>query len=136
MRLVCRSHYFFDLYLPVANALILFLGALLSMVPTVLAATFGVQNFGAKLGLLYVSFSFGGLAGPPLAGLTYDKTHSFVPMQIMTGCFWFLAGLSALALRMVSERDARRKEAEAVAGAVEGKTPPAPAKRVMGIRVM
>ncbi len=29
-----------------------FAGALLSMVPTVLASTFGVQNFGAKMGLL------------------------------------------------------------------------------------
>ncbi len=81
----------------------------MSMIPTVTASIGGTEFFASKMGLLYVSFSPGGLASPPLAGLAYDRTGSFVPMQLMTGVA-FVAGLAWLVgLRIASGREIDRR---------------------------
>lgn len=83
-----------------------FAGATMSMIPTVLTAICGPENFASKMGLLYISYSPGGLASPPLAGLSLDKTGSFAPMQIMTGVAFACALVSLVSLRVANGREA------------------------------
>ncbi|KAI9005677.1 major facilitator superfamily domain-containing protein [Hyaloraphidium curvatum] len=97
-----------------------FAGSLLSMIPTVLAAIVGIENFAGKMGLLYLSFAPGGLASPPLAGLSLDKTGTYLAMQLLVASAWVAAGTTAALLRVVLGREAERagKEGKKLGGKV------------------
>jgi MFS family permease len=54
------------------------------------ADSFGGRSFGAVMSLLEISFGLGGAIGPPLAGLLFDRTGSYlIPFSLV------LAGLGA-----------------------------------------
>jgi MFS family permease len=52
-------------------------GGYVGLAPAVTSEFFGVQNLGRVLGTYYTSAGFGALVGPPLAGLTIDRTGSY-----------------------------------------------------------
>jgi MFS transporter, OFA family, oxalate/formate antiporter len=45
--------------------------------PTLVMGYFGGRNVSGIIGILYTSFAFGSLAGPPAAGYVYDATKSY-----------------------------------------------------------
>ena len=52
-------------------------GGFIALSPAVMAHLFGTATMGRLVGLLYTSAGIGALVGPPLAGLTVDKTGSY-----------------------------------------------------------
>lgn len=52
-------------------------GGYVGLAPAVMSEFFGVQGLGRVIGTYYTSAGFGALVGPPLAGLTIDRTGSY-----------------------------------------------------------
>ncbi len=57
-------------------------GGFIALSPTVTAELFGLVGLGSILGTLYTAAGFGGLVGPPIAGLLIDLTGSYSPAII------------------------------------------------------
>jgi len=78
-------------------AFALFLGAgyggFIALAPTVTAELFGLVGLGSILGTLYTAAGFGGLIGPPVAGLLIDLTGSYSTAIIAAMMLSFLAFL-------------------------------------------
>jgi len=71
------------------------------------ADSFGGRSFGAVMSLLEIAFGLGGAIGPPLAGLLFDRTGSYlIPFSLV------LAGLGAsLGVALFMYRPPRREGA-------------------------
>eukprot|EP01114_Cavostelium_apophysatum_P003798 TRINITY_DN13932_c0_g1_i1.p1 TRINITY_DN13932_c0_g1~~TRINITY_DN13932_c0_g1_i1.p1 ORF type:complete len:367 (-),score=29.52 TRINITY_DN13932_c0_g1_i1:16-1116(-) len=53
-------------------------GGFISTLPTVAAEYFGIQKVGSIIGPLYSSAAIGNTVGPPIAGIIFDKTGSYL----------------------------------------------------------
>jgi MFS family permease len=61
----------------IAACLGLSLGAEIDIIAYLSTRYFGLKNYGAIFGTIVGVLAFGGGVGPTLAGLVYDKTHSY-----------------------------------------------------------
>ena len=52
-------------------------GGFIALSPAVIAGLFGTEGLGGLIGLSYTGAGFGGLVGPPLAGLIIDRSGSY-----------------------------------------------------------
>ncbi len=52
-------------------------GGFIALSPAVIAGLFGTEGLGGLIGLSYTGAGFGGLVGPPLAGLIIDTSGSY-----------------------------------------------------------
>jgi MFS family permease len=80
------------LFLAFSSIYGVFAGAYVSLFPTALAESFGVQNFASVNGLLYMIRGFGTLIGTPVAGSLIHRqvgrhmSSSFEKTSLMVGC--------------------------------------------------
>ena len=80
------------LFLAFSSIYGVFAGAYVSLFPTALVESFGVQNFASVNGLLYMIRGFGTLIGTPVAGslihrqLGKHMSSSFEKTSVMVGC--------------------------------------------------
>ncbi len=58
------------------------IGAEGDFIPFVVKRYFGVRNFGSIYGTLFAIFALGGIAGPVLFGLSFDKLASYSPAAL------------------------------------------------------
>lgn len=87
-------------------------GGFVALSPAVIADLFGTDGLGALIGVTYTAAAFGGLIGPPLAGVVIDATS--YPWAIGTSLVLGLASSAALAAvrdGATSPDDRRRRAA-------------------------
>ncbi|MDY7105226.1 MAG: MFS transporter [Actinomycetota bacterium] len=73
-------------------------GGFIALGPALAAHLFGLRGLGGVLGAMYTSAGFGGLIGPPFAGLLTDLTGSYTAAIVAALCFGLVA--FALLLRL------------------------------------
>lgn len=64
-----------------------FAGGVISLIPSVTSALFGVNKIGAVTGLLYSSTAVGNLLAAPIGGFLHDAYHSYYPPISVAGGF-------------------------------------------------
>eukprot|EP01038_Epipyxis_sp_PR26KG_P006516 gene6516-8956_t len=73
-----------------------FAGGIISLIPTVCASLFGLENLGTVLGLVYSATAVGNILSAPIGGFLYDKYHRYQPSIAVVGSFVMLGGLISL----------------------------------------
>jgi len=58
-------------------------GALLSVFPALTAAQFGLKNYGANYGIVYLAWGLSGVIAPVIAAAIYDATGNFLASYII-----------------------------------------------------
>ena len=79
-------------------------GALLSVFPALTAEQFGLKNYGANYGIVYLAWGLSGIVAPMLADYIYDTTGSF------TVAYFICAGMmiAMLALNFMLKKDIQK----------------------------
>jgi MFS family permease len=67
-------------------------GALLSVLPALTAEQYGLKNYGANYGIVYLAWGLSGVVAPMLADHIYDTTGAF------TTAYLICAGMMAVIL--------------------------------------
>ncbi len=71
-------------------------GGFIALSPAVIAGLFGTEGLGGLIGLCYTAAAFGGLLGPPVAGLLIDATSyrwAIASSMILGLASWAVLGL-------------------------------------------
>lgn len=73
-------------------------GGFIALGPALAAHLFGIRGLGGVLGAMYTSAGFGGLIGPPFAGLLTDVTGSYTAAIVAALCFGLVSFVLLLRL--------------------------------------
>ena len=74
-------------------------GAFFALFPLVTADFFGMKNFGANYGLLFLAWGFAGILGPVLAGFAVDKTGTYHIAYLVSAGLLIVSFVLALTIR-------------------------------------
>lgn len=84
------------------------LGAEGDFMPFFVRRYFSIASFSSVFGILFFLHSIGGVIGPYLFGLTYDRWSSYAPALWAAAAALVLAGLLAISLGSYRSRDSNR----------------------------
>jgi nitrate/nitrite transporter NarK len=79
-------------------------GATFSVFPAATADLFGIKNFGANYGLMFIAWGFGGVLGPLLAGSIFDHTGSYQNAYWLALALLLIASAMTFALKRAERR--------------------------------
>lgn len=68
------------------------------LIPFLVRRYFGLKAFGSVFGLLFGVYSLGGVTGPVLFGVSFDKVGSYQPALIAAAVLCVLAGIAVMLL--------------------------------------
>jgi OFA family oxalate/formate antiporter-like MFS transporter len=100
MMMVLMSMGSTELKLTIAAAWIGFnYGGIFALFPSAIADYFGSKNLGVNYGFLFTSYGVGGIFGPILGGMIFDKTGSYLWAFVPSGILCLIAAGLAFALK-------------------------------------
>ena len=74
-------------------------GAFFALFPLATADFFGMKNFGANYGLVFLAWGFAGLLGPVLAGWAVDATQTYLAAYMVSAALLIAAFFLALTIK-------------------------------------
>lgn len=85
------------------------IGAYVGLTSVILVDLLGLEKLTNAFGLLLLFQGIASLVGPPLAGLLFDLTQSYVPAFLMAGIMITLSGVVLFAIPPLQRRKMRRE---------------------------
>jgi MFS transporter, OFA family, oxalate/formate antiporter len=74
-------------------------GAFFALFPLATSDFFGIKNFGANYGLVFLAWGFAGILGPILAGLAVDVTQTYLAAYMVSAALLIAAFFLALTIK-------------------------------------
>lgn len=87
------------------------IGAYVGLTSVILVDLLGLEKLTNAFGLLLLFQGIASLVGPPLAGLLYDLTATYVPAFLMAGIMIALSGVVLFAIPPLQRRNLRKQNA-------------------------
>lgn len=84
------------------------IGAYVGLTSVILVDLLGIEKLTNAFGLLLLFQGIASLVGPPLAGLLYDLTQTYVPAFVMAGVMITVSGVVLFAIPPLQRRKAKK----------------------------
>lgn len=74
----------------------LLMGAESDLLPYMVRRYFGMRSFGSVFGIMFSTYALGGVCGPIVYGVTFDRLQSYAPVALAAAAACFLSAVAIL----------------------------------------